>query len=207
MASCGYSLGRNSYADYCPPQQSRNVSQFYTPGDDPKDANKPRHCVKTLVIDSRDRSPTSPSPFNFMIDIERDLSISPYEMVHSVELKMLAFPKVTGEHYVVLDIAELNGQFDSTDNPCDARFCVLYFDGIDSADQTKGMQAGDIKVIKSGDIVTRSVTFSPAIPRLSRLTIKVLKHGGSVVDPSVDTGGIDYFSMILQIDTQSRSIH
>ena len=208
MASCGgYNLGRTSYADYCPPKSSRNVSQFFTPTNEPKDANKAQHCVKTVVIDSRDRNPNSPGAFDFIIDVERDLGITPYEMVHSVELKMLAFPKVANEHYIVLDIAELNGQFDSTDNPCDAKFCVLFFDGYDSADQSKGMQPGDIKVIKSGDIVTRAVTFSPPIPRLSRLTVKVLKHGGSIVDPVADTGGVDTFSMILQVDTQSRSIH
>ena len=202
-----YDLNPNPFMPYCPPSDSRNLSQFYSPDKDATDASKPQHFVKTLFIDSRNRNVDARGPFDFIVNLEADVGISPYQLVHSVDLKMIAMPKIANEHYFVLDIAELNGQYDSNDNPTDAKFCTCFFDGIASADGTTGMQPGDIKVIKSADVVTRTVVFNPPTQRLGRLSIRVLKHGGAVVDPTVDTGGVDYFSMILQVDLQTRTIH
>lgn len=194
-------------------RRSRNVSQFIPPADNPADMPKVRHSVKNLFIDSRDRDKTLDhvdGPFAFIVYVDdphrRSLGIAPYEMVHSVELKALNMPKIANEHYVILDIAELNGQIDTSDVGSNGKWAVAFFDGYDSANAGHGMQPGDVKCIKGQDITTRLVEFSPPIPRLSRLTIKVRKYGGAIVQPA-DVGGVDYCTMLLQFNVQTRSIH
>jgi hypothetical protein len=205
----------DQYAAACvePEGWSRNVSQFIPPGKDPKDMPKIRHSVKSLFIDSRDRDrtlDTADGPFSFIIYVDdsnrKSLGIAPYEMVHSVELKALNMPKIAGEHYVILDIAELSGQIDSSDVGSNGKTCVAFFDGYDSVTVGRGMEPGSIKTIKGQDVTTRLVEFNPPIPRLNRLTIKLRKYGGAIVQPS-DVGGVDYCTMLLQFDVQNRSIH
>jgi len=193
--------------------RSRNVSQFIPPKTEPTDRPRIQHTVKNLFIDSRDRDPQYDGiegPFSFTMYVDdpnrKSLGLAPYELVHSVELKALNMPKIKNEHYVIIDIAELSGQIDSSDPGSDGKYAVAFFDGFDSVRPGFGMQPGDVKCIKGSDVTSRLVQFNPPIPRLNRLTFKLRKHGGEIVQPS-DTGGVDYCTMMLQFDVQTRTIH
>lgn len=191
---------------------SRNAAQFIPPHDQPGKMPTVRHTTKMLMIDSRDRdrrNDNANGPFSFTIYLDdpnrKSVGISAYELVHSVELKAFNMPKVDKESYVVVDIDQLAGQIDSTDDGSDGKFTVAFFDGIDSV-AGSGMKPGDIKCIKGNDVYTRKVAFDPPISKLNRLTVHIRKHGGDIVKPT-DCGGVDYCSMLLEVDMQSRSVH
>lgn len=143
--------------------------------------------TRRLFLDSRDA--TTYSPFEFTFDIGQDIERGRYRKVSSVELKAAAIPKVADEMYVVLDIAELRDS--NIDSSCDALndgFALAFFDN-------STLNPGDVKL--SDKIFSQRATFNPP-KSLDKLTVRVLKHDGSVVSPT-ETGNIENVSMLLSL--------
>lgn len=151
-----------------------------------------------LFVDSRD-CVTNLQTFDFTVylsDPFRDTSIGVqrFDRVKSVELKALAFPKVSGEEYIIMDIAELNDErLYSSNKTANSSFAVMYFD-------TSAQLTGEIKPMKGYDFYQKDITYNPVIPSLSKLTVRFLKRDGTVVTTS-DTTGINRCSFMLEITT------
>jgi hypothetical protein len=157
-------------------------------------APPPGSLVKRrLLVDNRDRpDPANTNPFDFVLRLT-DTGVDRYENVVSVELKGLAFPKVAGEPYVVLDVRELNEQLDATNSAANRTFGVAYFD-------SELLTPGQIKAVKGYDFYQREALFNPPLPSLDRLTVRFLRHSGNVVTVT-DTAGEAHASMLLEITT------
>ena len=157
-------------------------------------APPPNTLVKRrLLVDNRDRpDPTNTSPFDFVLRLSA-AGVDRYENVVSVELKGLAFPKVAGEPYVILDVRELNEQLDATNGAANRTFGVAYFD-------SELLTPGQIKAVKGYDFYQREALFNPPLPSLDRLTVRFLCHSGNAVTVA-DTAGETHASMLLEITT------
>ena len=152
------------------------------------------YAKRRLLVDYRDR--VSGNPFNYVVRFN-DNGVTAYEHVRSVEIKMLALPKVASEMYAIIDIEELNDSLlDGTNNASNRSFCVGFYD-------SSLLNAGDIKVSK--DFYSQKVVFNPPLQKLDRLTIKVLKQDGTVVSVS-DTNNVTSMAMLLEIETAGRRL-
>jgi hypothetical protein len=92
-----------------------------------------------------------------------------FKNVTSVELTALsmnAYPTLTDENYVVLDIDELNNRMHSNVPEVNQSFAVVY---TDKAENQKSYQ----KSYKGHDFDIKKVSFDPPMSSLSRLTIKL----------------------------------
>lgn len=148
---------------------------------------------RRLLLDNRDRpDPANTSPFDFSVHLTQ-AGVDRYENVTAVELKGLAFPKVAGEPYVIMDIRELNDQIDATNSAAHRTFGVMYFD-------SELLTPGQVKAVKGYDFYQRAARFNPPLPSMDRLTIKFLTHSGNVVT-TAQTGGETHASMLLEITT------
>lgn len=159
------------------------------------DQNQPVFSTKRrLLVDYRDRD--SGGPFDFSVKFGNN-GVTAYEHVKSVEMKMLALPKVQGETYAIVDIEELNDSLlDGTNNATNRSFCVGFFD-------SSLLAAGDIKVSK--DFYSQKIIFNPPLQKLDRLTVKVLKQDGNVVSLS-ETNNVSSMVMLLEIVTTGRRL-
>lgn len=147
---------------------------------------------RRLLVDYRDRE--RGGPFDFVIQFGKN-GVTAYEQVKSVEMKMLALPKIQNEMYAIVDIEELNDSLlDGSNNAANRSFAVGFFD-------SSTLNTGDIKVCK--DFHSQKVIFNPPLQKLDRLTIKVLKRDGNVVTTG-ETANVDAMSMLLEIETASR---
>ena len=147
-----------------------------------------------LLVDNRDRpDPANVHPFDFVLSLTA-AGVDRYENVVSVELKGLAFPKVAGEPYVILDVAELNNtNLDATNDAAHRTFGVAYFD-------SELLTPGQIRAVKGYDFYQREATFNPPLARLDRLSVRFLRHSGNVVSLA-DTAGVSHASMLLEVTT------
>lgn len=149
---------------------------------------------RRLLVDYRDRD--RGGAFDFSVKFGNS-GVTAYEHVRSVEMKMIALPKVQGETYAVIDIDELNDSLlDGTNNATNRSFCVSFFD-------TSMLNPGDIKVSK--DFYAQKVIFNPPLQKLDRLTIKVLKQDGNVVTVG-ETGNVSSMVMLLEVETAGRRL-
>lgn len=176
----------------CEPPPHFSVAPAYGP---PPTGMVTKH---RLLVDNRDRpDPANTSPFDFSIHLSRT-GMDRYENVASVELKGLAFPKVDGEPYVILDIRELNDNLDATNSAANRTFGIAYFD-------SELLAPGQIRAVKGYDFYQREAKFNPPLAHLDRLTVKFLKHSGNAVT-TADTAGETHASMLLEVTTHvSRS--
>jgi hypothetical protein len=143
--------------------------------------------TRRLFLDSRDAS--TYAPFEFSFKLGADMTRQPYDNISSIELKAATIPKVAGENYVILDIAELRDS--NIDSSCPALhdgFAVCYFDN-------SGLSPGDVKV--SDKIFCQKALFNPP-KSLDKLTVRLLKHDGTVVSTS-ETGGVEDVSILLSL--------
>jgi hypothetical protein len=154
--------------------------------------------VRRLMIDARDRfDVANTSPFDFRIYLDNafrsnSTGVSSYENVTSVELKALAIPKVADEPYVIVNIDECNDSvLDSTSNTANRAYAVAYFD-------SDTMTTGTIKPIKGQDFYYKRAVLNPPLPRLDRMSIRFLKHDGTVVTLS-DTANSSHVSLLFEI--------
>lgn len=158
--------------------------------------DEPKVQVKRLHIDNRDRS--SGDAFDFEVLFgnafrENVPGVVEYRNVVAVELKLLSFPKVVNEPYVVMDVAELNNtNLDTTNKSGTQNFAVCFFDAKDT---------GEVSPLEH--LFTQKVIFNPPLSRLDRLTIKFKKQDGSIVTPT-DTGGKSTMSMMMEVSTMCR---
>lgn len=185
-------------------KKSKNPPHPFAPHDfrDPAKTQKDFETRKhILFVDNRDR-PGAPgsSPFSFTMPLTET-----YENVVSVELRSLVFPKVADEMYVVVDIHELDGVMDSTDNANHRKFAVAFFDGIDATDPSKRMRPGDRKAIKGVDFYQKVKLFNPPMAKLARLTVDFRTYGGRSVT-AADTGDVVDASFILEITTANKNV-
>ena len=143
--------------------------------------------TRRLFLDSRDAS--TYAPFNFTFDVSRDIERGRYRKVSSVELKAAAIPKITGENYAILDIAELrDSNIDSTCDALNDGFAVCYFDN-------SSLSAGDVKL--SDKVFCQKALFDPP-KSIDKLSVRVLKHDGNVVSIS-ETANVENVSILLSL--------
>lgn len=190
-----------------------HFSSLYLPDESTQQA-----CIKRvhrLFIDNRDRDRSADvtkttangntAPFDFTVQFNNpncpSIGIDCYENVVSAELKALTFPKIAGEGYVILDIAQFAEQLDSSDNGSNRTFAVAHFDGVDRPANPSAapMQPGDLKAIKGQDYYRKLVELDPPV-RLSRLDFKFRKYGGNVVTLG-DVANVDTVSVMLELTT------
>ena len=171
----------------------RTDNPYFSSVYDGKQPNLPI-TTRRLLVDYRDRE--GGAPFDFVVHFGKN-GVTSYEHVTSVEMKMLALPKINNEMYAIIDIKELNDSLlDGTNNAANRSFAVGFFD-------SSLLTAGDIKV--SRDFYSQKVIFNPPLQKLDRLTVKVLKQDGSTVT-TADTGGVASMSMLLEVETSGRRI-
>lgn len=143
--------------------------------------------TRRLFLDSRDAS--TYSAFEFTFNIGQDLLRNRYTNVSSVELKAATIPKIDGEMYAILDIAELrDSNIDSSCQPLHDGFAVCYFDN-------SSLSPGDIKV--SDKIFCQKAVFNPP-KTIDKLTVRILKHDGTVPATS-ETGNVENVSLLLGV--------
>lgn len=180
------------YADY--KRSPSDAIPYFASGYTPAVAPMFKPLKRRLLVDYRDRD--SGSAFDFVVKLGAS-GVEPYQHVSSVELKLLAIPKVSSESYAIIDIRELNDSLlDATNNAANRSFAVGFFD-------TSLLSAGDTKPIK--DFYSQKVIFNPPLQTLDRLSIRVLKQDGNVVSIS-ETANIADVSMLLEIETNAQRV-
>lgn len=161
----------------------------------PQDPPKKKTFTRRLLVDNRDR--ISGSPFDFQVVFgnayrPNSSGVSEYINVSSVEMKLLAFPKIDAEDYVILDVKELNdSNLDASNTAGTRSFAVGYFD-------TSALSAGVVKPIR--DFYSQKIAFDPPLAKLDRLSVKCVKRNGNVVTVG-ETGNQGNVSMLLEIET------
>ena len=146
-----------------------------------------------LLVDNRDRpDPANTNPFDFAIHLSQT-AVGRYENVTSVELKGVAFPKVAGEPYVIIDVDSFSDNLDATSDAAHRTFAVAYFDSSDLA-------PGAIKPVKGYDFYQKTVTFTPPLAVLDRLAVAFRTHDGNVVTADA-TANVTHASMLLEVTT------
>lgn len=164
-----------------------------------------RKVTSQLLIDNKDRdnAPLS-DPFNFRIDLEKMAGIV-YENVLTFSLKGLVFPKIIGENYVILSIEELNDDqtLHSSSPSASGKFAVAFFDN-------SSLAPGAIKPLKSSDLtfVRTPIPYSPALGKLSRLSICFYKpNGDPVAADGSETGGVKTSVLIFEVTTSAGRMY
>lgn len=156
--------------------------------------------TKRLFVDNRDRyGYPAGSDFNFQVyfgnDPSRSVGIEGWENVTSVELKAVAMPKVANERYVIMSVDELNDDmFEATSSVAHNAFAIVYFD-------SDNLATGAVKPLKGADFYQKQMVFKPPLAKLNSLSIKFLKHDGSVVT-TADTAGETQVSILFEITTK-----
>ena len=156
--------------------------------------------IKRLIfIDSRDMKNTREykSPFDFVVKLEdrtttqnnnvtvhEGIGIEPYKHISKMQLKMVGIPKMDNrEHYVILDIPEINDHLDSTDKGSHRTSAIINYD-------SNSTEPGTV----NPTFENYEFAFSSPIQVLSQMNIRLLKHGGSPIT-SMDFGNIDFDDM------------
>ena len=141
--------------------------------------NDRREMKRMLFIDSRDGYTPSGThnPFDFTVYLEdksfhRGVGIQPYRNIVKMELKQVCIPKMNNnEHYVVVDIPEINDFIDSTDEGSHRSSAIVYYDSSTQvADKTIPAQSENV-----------NFTFNPGITVLPQMTLKLKKYGGDIL--------------------------
>lgn len=180
------------YADY--KRSSSDAIPYFSSGYNEPIAPAFKPIKRRLLVDYRDRD--SGSPFDFTVKLGAS-GVEPYQHVTSVELKLLALPKIASESYAIIDIKELNDSLlDATNNAANRSFAVGFFD-------SSILSAGDIKPIK--DFYSQKIIFNPPLQTLDRLSVRVLKQNGNVVSTS-ETANVSDVSMLLEVETNARRV-
>lgn len=152
-----------------------------------------------IFIDNRDVTDVTTSPFKFKVYLsdpfrENSVGVARFERVSTVELKAIAFPKIDGENYVVMNIDELNDDRLYSATPAANRtFAVAYFD-------SGTMNAGDVRPIKGYDFYQKDLAFNPPLASLTALTVAFKKRNGAVVT-AADTGNVTQCSFMIEVVT------
>jgi hypothetical protein len=184
------------YAVYLPPKDSARGYESLRQPVIRKDVlgGLPKH-TRRLLVDSRDRE--SGTDFSYQVVFgngyrANSVGVSEYLNVSSVEMKLLAFPKITNESYVVVDIRELNdSNLDATNNTATRAYAVGFFD-------TSQLAPGDVKPIR--DFYSQKVVFDPPLNKLDKLNVRFLKRDGNVVTVG-ETGGVGNNAILFEVVT------
>lgn len=170
----------------------RSQEPYFSVNNRPAELPKTTEIKSRLLVDNRDRS--SGTEFDFEVrfgNAYRDAAgVDEYEHVTSVELKMLALPKVTDEIYSIISITQINDTtLGATNNAGTKSFCIAFFD-------TSLLAPGSTKPLK--DFFSQRVVFNPPLRTLDRLNVSVLKRDGNLVTTS-DTAGEGKVAMLFEI--------
>lgn len=145
---------------------------------------------RRLLIDSRDATTENYQPFDFTIKLDSDMATERYKNIQCVELKLASIPKVADEQYVILDIEELrDSNLDASNQTAHESFAVVYFDN-------SGLSPGAYKPMDK--FFSQKTYFTPPISSIDRLTVRVRKPDGSVVDVS-ETSNVEHVSFLLDV--------
>lgn len=175
-----------NYTPYITQNNKYESLSVLQPCEQKRENSSARNCVEKdnfLMIDSQYRTYGSNidyiCTFNGAADYDsnnQNISISggPFKNVVSIELRGASLPNIPNEHYIVLDIKELNGRMNSNAPYADQSFCILYFDHIDTTTY--------IKPIKGNEMDNKIVYFDPPLASLSRLTVKFISPNSTPID-------------------------
>ena len=158
----------------------------------PEPRPKAEVVVTRLLLDTRDFTANT-GEFSGTFDLAASGN-GRFENVIACELKGLAFPKISGERYVVVDAPVLNdNHLSSTNTSSDRAFAVCYFDG-------DALTPGIVKPMKGSDFYQKTIRFRPALNKLERIDVSFKKWDGNVVTAS-DVGGSANVqcSMLLEV--------
>lgn len=141
--------------------------------------NDRREIKRLLFIDSRDGYTPDGihNPFDFTVYLEdksfhRGVGIQPYRNIINMELKQACIPKMNNsEHYVIIDIPEINDFIDSTDEGSHRSSGIVYYDSSTQvSDKTIPAQSENVKF-----------SFNPGITVLPQMRIILKKYGGDTL--------------------------
>jgi hypothetical protein len=150
--------------------------------------------VKRLYIHNDGRTPTSPSPFDFNVDLSK--SAQDFKNVSKVSIIAAALPKIDGDDafFVSIEQVSRDGVTVVANGDVIKATGVFYFDNCQ-------LNIGDIKPSKGGDW-NAPINISPYIS-FTHLRVRVLRRDGSIVALS-DTNNINSFSMIVEFVCHSK---
>ena len=135
------------------------------------DAGYEKTEKKTLLfIDSRDVTTTDPFEYTIMLN---ENGIDSYQNVTKITLKAITFPKILNESYFIFNIEESNDNVDSISHEAHRSSCIVFFE--------KGLSPGDFITRYPIEGNGREMIPNPPIKTLSRLRIRIRKHGGEIV--------------------------
>lgn len=145
-----------------------------------------------ILVDNRSRD-LADGPFDFSVVLGGAgdkgggvIGCSTANNVLSVELKSMIMARPQTEHYVILDIEELNNHLFTLDNKTTGSFCVAQFDHAPTC-----CPKDSVRLIKGDFLGASKLTFDPPLPRLNRLRIRLVKYGGGTFsrDDFLDSTG------------------
>lgn len=151
----------------------------------------------TLVIDSRFAESNPKSNVDFYVTFNPATATHTggyptqvFKNVEKVELCSMSlaptYANETGEHYMVLDVEELNNRIHANSPHANAQFAMIYTE--------KGNEEY-VKMVKGHDFNEKIKRFDPPLSALSRLTIKLRHAGTGEVIP--DYGS--YYTFVFKI--------
>lgn len=145
--------------------------------------NSNSEIKRLLFIDSRDMKNTRgyKSPFDFIVKLEdrttsqmgettvhEGIGIEPYKNISKMELKMIGIPKMDNkEHYVILDIPEINDHLDSTDRGSHRSSAIINYDSSITAPGTV-----------NPTFENYVFAFTAPLQVLSQINVRFFKHKG-----------------------------
>lgn len=149
------------------------------------------HATHDILIDNRDRPADAVSPFDFHINMQ-DIGLPPLRGVTSLTLRYCCIPRCAGEDYVLLYLGQGGSdEVISSDQNCPYPSMVIFYD-------SQVLPTGSTKAVRE----SQTIHFDPPIS-LSRLNIKVCKHGGQVLSSS-DTANASNCSFLMKVTTAQR---
>lgn len=146
-----------------------------------------------ILVDNRSRDPAE-GPFDFSVVLGGAgdkaggvIGCSAANNVVSVELRSIIMARPQAEHYVVLDVEELNGHLFTLDNKTTGSFCVAQFDHAPTR-----CPKDAVRLLKGDFLGAAKRVFEPPLPRLNRLRVKILKYGGAAFsrEDFLDSDGV-----------------
>lgn len=149
------------------------------------------HDSHILFVDSRQGNEEGNT--SFVVDLNTT-NHGPYKNVSYVELLGMSMNTQclvdSGEHYVVLDIKELNSRVHSTSPFVANRFCTVYFD--------VGTTGVVTKAVKGTDFDRKFIEFQPTLSALSKLTVSI--RDGFTGNLVADHG---YVTLLFKVKTRN----
>ncbi len=149
-----------------------------------------RDEVHHIFVDNRDRAANSGGPFDFHIDLQ-DIGMAALRHVTSIKVRCWSIPKCADEDYVTVYMGRGGMDISSTDQASSYPTLVLFYD-------SQLLPTGTAKPMRDRP----TVRFDPP-SSMSRLSIKICKHGGATLAPE-DTNDNAKCAFLLSVTTREQ---